>query len=365
MLRRVFFALLVGMGLLWLVDSAWAQMSLAGDTTAGDISGTAQIRLQAKPSKLRVQVQLRSYGLTVDAALKNLKSRCDAVTAQLKTFNADAKSISFSIARAGAASYGAQTSDLRSVGPTYAAPVPTPQFAPADPSGPTYTPSTASPPTATPALPPPATYTPDAVDARPSSERNPAAKGRPKLFVASTTLRADWPLEGDDADAIVAAAAAIREKVSAADLNGYKGEQALTPEEREYAEEAEMFLKNTPSSGFQVPAPSDGQNGFAFVYVARLSDQQRKTMLSNGYAKAKSEAEELAEAAGKQLGELSGLYCQFQNMCMPGRDFPDDRTPMARASWDQREAVAEAPDGLEFRCNVTVGYHILHPGAKP
>ena len=56
-----------------------------------------------------------------------------------------------------------------------------------------------------------------------------------------------------------------------------------------------------------------------FVYVAVLSDKQRKTMLADAFAAAKRNAAELAEAAGMKLGAIADLQGNFSNSCLPGR----------------------------------------------
>ena len=192
MSHRVLFVLAMGVGVLWLADSASAQI---GSNEV--VFGTGKIRLQPTPNKLRMQVELRSYGLTVDAALESLKARRAAATAQLQKLNADAASICFSTARAGLP----QT--------IYATAVLSPAVSYATPIAPSYAPY--------PQVPAPAIALPSAA-ATPSFGQsaapgnNPPAKPRPQLFVAATTLKADWLLLGADADEIVAAAEAIRQR---------------------------------------------------------------------------------------------------------------------------------------------------------
>jgi hypothetical protein len=337
MLHRVVFALFVGLGLSCVADPASAQF-----VNAGNVAGSAQIRFQAKPSKFRLQMQIRSFGTTVDAAIRNLKSQRDAVAAQLKELNADPASISFSIPQAIPAAA-------------------TPSF----PLGPAA-------PMATPALPGPTSYAPvpanddpqPAEVARPSSARNPV-RARPKLFVASATLRAEWPLEDANTDKIVAAAAAIREKVAAADLSANRTKQNLTPEEQELVEEAAMAPQSPSSSGMFIATLSDGKSSVAFVYVAVLSDEQRRKLLADGFAQAKKEAESLAEAAGKRLGDLVGLYSSSHNTCMLGRDFGGDYADSPLVSSDERETVAENPAKLEFRLDVSAAYNFADSKPKP
>ena len=99
MIRHVVLALFIGIGLLSLADSTAAQSD-----SASTVAGSARVHVQPKPNRLRLQVELRAYGSTADAALNNLQTRCDAATAQLKTIEADAASIAYSIPKSGAPS---------------------------------------------------------------------------------------------------------------------------------------------------------------------------------------------------------------------------------------------------------------------
>jgi uncharacterized protein YggE len=347
MLLRVFVALSVGVGLLCSTKLAQAQ-NVLGDV----VSGTAQARLQPNPTKLRMTMEIRSYGVTVDAAIKNLKLRRAAALAELKKLDADAASIAFSIPRAGAVMPGSQASQPYPGG--FATPVaPTDVVPPIASSPEGYAPNYVPAPM------------PMAAPARGPSARNSAGKAPPPLFTASTALKVEWSLEGRQADEIAAAAAAIRKRVLAADVTGDKQAHELTPEQQELVEESNMV----PQNRFSPPmppslTPSDGRSSPAFAYVAVLSEEQRKRIKSNAYTQAKKEAEELAEAAGKHLGELANLSCQLQNTSMPGTIYgsysPENgSSPFTSWEGDNRESVSANPDGLEFRCSVTASYHFL------
>ena len=329
MLHRVFPALFIGMGLLCLPDSVSAQF---GDSS--NVSGSAQVRFQAKPSKLRLQVQLNAHGATPESAIKNLKLQRDTVGKQLSELRVDPKSISFSV----------------------------PNVVPIVPGSRPTAPGAGIPVMVHPGRP---TRSEPAAAVRHSSETDRAAPARPRLFVASTTLRADWPLTGDDTDAIVAAAATIREKILAADLTAKKPAQDLSAEEQELVEESAIAPHQQGSSGFAMQVLSDGKAGVAFVYVAVVSDEQRKKLMANGFAQAKKEAEELAEAAGRRLGELSHVYCQMENHSTVGRNYGPEYAGSVLVSSDEHETVGETPEKLVFECEVTVSYKFAAPKEKP
>ena len=358
MLHRVFLTLFVAVNLVWLVDSASAQVQ-----PNGTVSASGRCFVQATPNKFRMQVELRGYGSTVEAALKNLKARRDATTVQLKKLNVDSASICFSTLRAGTVqamnppAVMGYAVPAYSVGPVVSStgPIPPPTYAPSSSYAPplaTVTPELPGPPTATPSpAPPSSSWSPAA---------NPIAKRRPALFVAATTLKAEWPLQGVDADAIVAAAEAIRQQATAADLTGSKATRdQLSPEERELAEEAEMGPPRPPvdpSSPWASPSGSSPMP--TFFYVAVLSDKQRKAMLADACAAAKKDAAELAEAAGIKLGRIANLQGSFS-------DFDMQSAATMFPSRNEREAVATTPDGLAFVCAVHISYYVLPPGDKP
>jgi uncharacterized protein YggE len=346
MLHRVLFVLAMGMGVLWLADSASAQIG-SNDV----VFAAGKIRLQPTPNKLRMQVDIRAYGLTADAALKHLKARRAAATAQLRELNADAASICFSAARAGLPQT-VYASPVASAAVSYATPVAS-TFVPASPAMAT-----------TSVAPPAAVYTSSGPSAVPGSSS--PAKPRTQLFVAATTLKADWPLQGADADEIVAMAEAIRQRAMAVDLAGSKmTHDPLSPEEQELTEEAEMRFSGPLGPGASTVPPAGAKSQPAFVYVAVLSDKQRKTMLADAYASTKNNATELAEAAGMKLGALANLQGSFSNSCLPGRNFGLEYASSPLASYDERETVAADPDKLEFICAVNASYRLVPEEAKP
>jgi uncharacterized protein YggE len=367
MLRRVFCALLVGVAIGWFVELACGE-----DGSGGTISASGKARLQVKPNKLRVQVELRCYGGTVEAALKSLKMRREAAGAQLKKLKADATSISFSIPRAGAPQATAPGSVVgySVVSPAYAAPS---SYAAAVPPPTVY-----APPAATPLAPPPIATDPapavEPAEPSPTPPRAVPVKPRPSLFVATTTLRAEWLLQGDDADAVIAAAEAIRQKVTAVDLTGGKlVHDKLSPEEQELAEEVEMRTARPVDPSASSPFLPEAKPQLAFVYVAVLSDKQRKAMLAEACAAARRDAAELAEAAGMKLGSIASLQCNFSNS--RGVYFSNSRGVFTTAgpdyasspltSHDDHETVAATPDGLEFDCYVSMSHRVLPAGGKP
>jgi hypothetical protein len=299
----------------------------------GGVSGSAKITLRPKPTKLRLQMELWSYGNSVDAALRNLKSRRDAATGKLKVLKAEEASISWSIPRTGAPAAAAVTATVPSTVTTY-------QVSP-DGSYRAYNAPSLS------------------GDLRPvAPNEKPIPRRLPQFFVMSATLRADWTLDASDPDRIAAMAEAIRAKVAAANLGG--SPQKLSPEEQEIAEDAEMARSRQSPPGVSITPPPDGEHaGPVFVFVATISDAERKAALASGYTRARKRAAELARAAGKELGEITSLYSNFNNSCSPGRDLGPEYDSSVLASPNDTESVSTIPDGIRFDCEVMASFRLV------
>jgi uncharacterized protein YggE len=101
-----------------------------------------------------------------------------------------------------------------------------------------------------------------------------------------------------------------------------------------------------------------------FVYVAVLSDAERKAALASAFARAKKDAAELAEAAGMKLGPLASLGHNEMNM-FQGPYYPpsfnEDSGPSLLAQRSEFEAVSATANGLWLSIGVSVSYH-LAPG---
>ncbi len=341
MLQRTFCTLLIALS-----SCLSAGPAAATEGSDGTVSGSATVIVRPAATRLRMQMALRAYGKTPQAAMENLKSRREAAVARLKALGADPASISF-----GAPWVGPAAKAASAVSPILSAPPATYAPVPADGGS-------------APPLPEPSVALPPAPRAK-------AAK-RPPLFTASTTLRAEWPLPpaGEGPERLAAAAAEIQEKVGSADLAS-AGPQKLSAEEQELIEEAQMGLTPPGPAGQLYPAqPSSGWTtapaGPAFVFVAALSDAQRKAALADACARAKQDAAELAEAAGMQLGPITSLNRNTMYNFSPNvfsSDEGEGPSPLKKSS--EFEAVAANADGLEFSIGVSVSYRLLPPGGKP
>ena len=108
-----------------------------------------------------------------------------------------------------------------------------------------------------------------------------------------------------------------------------------------------------------------------FVFVAKLSKEDRKKAMADAFAKAKANATELAAAAGVELGPLVGLsgYCSGQSSVneneydgSPQFGFTTRyRRSMVQQTGEEPgtkpdEAVGSEPDTLNFAACVTASF---------
>ena len=223
----------------------------------GQISAMGHVHLQRPPTHLRMYVQLTGKGKTLEEALAALTARREAVAAQLQKLGVEKSALVFAPPNVDES----QAAQQRRM---------------------------------------------EAMLAQKISVRGAKKDVKPaKPAVAVTSLlTAQWPLAGDTVEKLLLAAESVREKVKAVDLTGGKEAPKLSPEEQEAAEEmAAETARNMGYSGAEQVNPDEPR----FVFVARLSPQDRQTALAEAFTKAKTQAAELAKAAGAGLGPLTGL----------------------------------------------------------
>jgi hypothetical protein len=127
----------------------------------------------------------------------------------------------------------------------------------------------------------------------------------PKSVAVSTTLTAEWPLKAETPEALLLELETLKEKVTAADLAGVKQAEKLSPEEEELAEEMAQMMQNRGEEAAPVGQP-------VFIYVARITPEDRDKAMARAFAKARTQAEMVARAAGVKLGPLVGLSGHVQ-----------------------------------------------------
>jgi len=113
-----------------------------------------------------------------------------------------------------------------------------------------------------------------------------------------TVVKAEWPISAKGGEELLMAAQDLQDRVKAADLADTK---TSSLEEQEAREERAGLDGNEQ-------APPPGQP--VFLYVAKVSEEQRAKVLAEAFKKAKANAADLAKAAGAELGALKQLQAQ-------------------------------------------------------
>jgi uncharacterized protein YggE len=257
---------------------------------AGTVSGTGTATVTKKATLMRVHVQLVGKGKGLEEALANLKERREAARTALQTLGAEKASISFG-----------------------------------DPS----------------------LFNPEAQNRRQfermvrqrmaAAGRKPKGLKLPHTFTVSATLKAEWRLPPEEPEKLLLAVNAIQEKVKAADLGGAKQAQKLSPEEQETAEEMAQMMSDM---GQEQADPAEPQ----FLFVARITEEERQQALSRAFAKARAQAARLARAAGAELGPLVSLMGQGAGNSDYINQMMYNYSPYGRSAYLQRMMTQQAAE---------------------
>jgi uncharacterized protein YggE len=194
--------------------------------------------------------------------------------------------------------------------------------------------------------------------------KKPPAEPAQPLKVA-LQLTAEWPLKPGDGASQLLDARKLQDAIKAADLAGLKESEELTPEEAEEAEEADEEM-GMMYSGQNGPKPGEP----AFLFTARIPDADREKALAEAFRNARTEATQLAKAAGIELGSLRSLQA---NMSIDTED-NDEYQQLYRSSFSRMlrgqlqgtekpsEAIGTSPGMLKYRVTVVAAFSI---GAGP
>jgi uncharacterized protein YggE len=180
--------------------------------------------------------------------------------------------------------------------------------------------------------------------------------------VVSASFKADLPLKAASPEDLLVVAAGLQDKIKALDLGGLKEFQRMSPQEEELAEEMTDMRDEMDRGEIKPGEP-------VFVYVAKISEEDRAKAMAEAYQKARLEAGRLARAAGAEVGALKHL--QGQTVGAPGsedspspyyaRDY-EYRMMLGRASrsadgeQSSTEAVGAQPVKVTFRVSVTAAF---------
>lgn len=279
-----------------------ARAQSAAGSSDGVVTGAGAVTLKRLPDVMRVQVQLSAEGKTVKEALAKLKERRESAKKKLASLGAVAESIAAD----------------------------DPQIEGADPRGQQV----------------------ERLMRMRNARRAPNAAGGAAAAAAPVRvtgiLRGEWALSSKTVEESLVAVTELREKVRAADLAEVK---MASLEEQEAREEA------AAETGEQAAAPGEP----AFVFVARITDEERAKSMAEAFAKAKDNAAALARAAGAQLGPLKQLAGQSggedEAMQLMEYNYRRYRQPMM-VTPGEREAASSAPGMVTVTVSVTASFAI-------
>ena len=139
----------------------------------------------------------------------------------------------------------------------------------------------------------------------------PAATTRPIPGVSlSCMLKADWAIKARNETDLLLEAIAIQEKVRAAGIAG-REVSGLPPAESAWRVEMEAIAQMSGASL---------QRKISFIFVSKLTPEERTKAAAEAFARAKEQASILAKAAGSELGgvrQLSSHIGMPENFPMP------------------------------------------------
>ena len=200
-----------------------------------------------------------------------------------------------------------------------------------------------------------------------------------ELYAARATLTVEWALKAETVEQAMLASEAVRKKLLAAgDLMGGKAAEKLPADEQELLDEQppratsqiiQRPVVETLADGSNVTRyvseevvtapgvfPANAAGLPPFLYVATISSQQRKALLAEAFDNAKSQAAELAEAAGGKLGAVRTVGGEVSNSKRSERYIevsPPTTSPVILApNENNNEAIAAGPGGVKFHAKV-------------
>lgn len=230
------------------VAGAWAQTPDA----PGAVTGMGVASLKRAPDIMRVQVQISGDGKNLKEALAKLAARREACKKKLIGLGVKEEAITFDDPKVDATDPRQQMEQMMRMqmrGGRRAAPATSPAGAAAH-------------------------------------------------VAVGAMVKAEWPISAKGGEELLMAAQDLQERVKAADLADTK---TSSLEEQEAREESAGLDGNEQ-------APPPGQP--VFLYVAKVSAEERAKVLADGFKKAKANAADLAKAAGAELGALKQLQSQ-------------------------------------------------------
>jgi len=184
-----------------------------------------------------------------------------------------------------------------------------------------------------------------------------AEPATPPLVVTST-VTAEWPIKAADADELLLLVGTLQAKIRKSDLGGSSEPAKLSPEEQELMEESE-------TGSFEYGGEEQAKPGEPrFVFVKKISADEKAEALAQAFKQAKGEAAKLAKAANLDLGALKYLQSnttsteQMQEYAaMYGYSpFNGNLAAVRRLGDPHNEAIGPQFDEVTYTVNVSVAF---------
>jgi len=305
---------------IWTVSTValLGQASMAQGLARGTIHASENTLIRPMATVFRMQLQVRGQGKTLEEAIDHLRKRRNLVREQLLTLGASEESIKFE-----------GLCVLREV---LIAPPPT----------------TLIPPGVSPALQPVPAGQPANADPFYGRTTVPPLVQPPPISATgtgvATMVTAEWPLRGEGNEEILLAGEKVRDKVLADKVCVAESTTPMPMSSPSAYLPASDVPSTAPSLGFVRNYAADQP---VFRFAAYITTEQRKTAITEAFAKAKSKAAELAEAAGGRLGSLDTINYVINGSTCSG-------AVMANES----EATGASPTDIVYRLRVDASFHL-------
>jgi uncharacterized protein YggE len=261
------------------------------------ISASGVSVVKQLPTSLRVTVPLSGKGRTPEEAVANLKVRRESAAAQVLALKADKKDVTFgdpSISNA-------QTDRQRQVEQLIA-------------------------------------------QRRSQGQKVPKGLLTQDVYLVDCSMTVEWPFASKTAEEFLLESHNLVQKIKKAELIGKSDTEKLTPEEEEVADEIANAAESEDGNESQ-------STTVQIFYVARVPEKDREKAFADAFVKAKKNGEDLAKAAGVELGPvvaIAGIETGNQNT---------ETETYASTPWANglHRVSPPSPDAAEQQSNESVG----------
>jgi uncharacterized protein YggE len=182
----------------------------------------------------------------------------------------------------------------------------------------------------------------------------------PKVFVATSQVKAEWPLPTTDADALALIPETLKEQIKTRDLAGEKNKAKLDSSQQEKLEELQAAMRENYA------ASTEDSHDFTVAFVAKVDEESRKAAIKAAYDRAFAQAETLAAVTSHKLGNLVSLRCEETPSTEADAAMPNYAAAMSAAYLglnanniaNHTDALSNSPAGLKLNVQVHVEFAI-------